>query len=355
MAALTTAQTLAEQTRNHYAGLTARIFLARTAATQGKLRQAESQLLELVRQGGQIPVLVLAHYDLAGIYLEWNDIARAETHLQQGLADSLQHMNAEFENAGHILKACLLAAQGRLPEALAEVEASHTIAQSLNTDTQARALACQAALALASGDLGAATQCVDQMAVDIDVNSFYRFMGLTKARLLLAQGERAAARSLLAEKRSRAEVAGWGYAQVAIQVLQVLVAESTDEALDLLSRTLRQAQPQGYIRTFVESGTELIPLLQKAAQRGVVPDYVGEILQAFETGRKATAALAEPLSERELEVLRLVAAGMSNREIAGQLFITTGTAKTHVHNVCGKLGTRNRTEAATRAKELGLI
>jgi DNA-binding NarL/FixJ family response regulator len=65
--------------------------------------------------------------------------------------------------------------------------------------------------------------------------------------------------------------------------------------------------------------------------------------------------LPEPLSEREIEVLRLVTAGLSNREIAAQLVVSPGTAKTHIHNICGKLGVRNRTEAAMRARELGLV
>jgi LuxR family maltose regulon positive regulatory protein len=65
--------------------------------------------------------------------------------------------------------------------------------------------------------------------------------------------------------------------------------------------------------------------------------------------------LVEPLSEREVEVLKLVTAGLTNREIAGKLFISPGTAKTHIHNLCGKLGVRNRTEAANRARELGLV
>ena len=66
-------------------------------------------------------------------------------------------------------------------------------------------------------------------------------------------------------------------------------------------------------------------------------------------------SLVEPLSEREIEVLRLVTAGLSNREIAEKLFISPGTAKTHIHNLCGKLGVRNRTEAAMKAKELRLV
>jgi ATP/maltotriose-dependent transcriptional regulator MalT len=71
--------------------------------------------------------------------------------------------------------------------------------------------------------------------------------------------------------------------------------------------------------------------------------------------RKGFSSLVEPLSERELDVLRLIMAGMSNREIAVELVISPGTAKTHVHHLCGKLGVRNRTEAAMRAKELGLV
>lgn len=82
---------------------------------------------------------------------------------------------------------------------------------------------------------------------------------------------------------------------------------------------------------------------------------MGQILSAYDAKAKSTLPLVEPLSEHELEVLRLMTAGLSNREIAGKLVISTGTVKTHVHNVCGKLGVRNHTEAATRAKKLGLV
>jgi ATP/maltotriose-dependent transcriptional regulator MalT len=72
-------------------------------------------------------------------------------------------------------------------------------------------------------------------------------------------------------------------------------------------------------------------------------------------GEHGQATLVEALSEREIEVLRLVTAGLSNREIASKLFISPGTAKTHIHHLCGKLAVRNRTEAAMRAKQLGLV
>ena len=122
---------------------------------------------------------------------------------------------------------------------------------------------------------------------------------------------------------------------------------------------LQLAKPEGFVRTFVDAGTGLIPILQNAARRGDMSEYVGQILAA--QGRKPklptseVTSLVELLSQREIEVLRLVTAGFSNREIAGRLFISPGTAKTHIHNLCGKLGARNRTEAAMRAKELGLV
>jgi LuxR family maltose regulon positive regulatory protein len=103
----------------------------------------------------------------------------------------------------------------------------------------------------------------------------------------------------------------------------------------------------------------LVHYLQEAARRGNQPVYVGEILAAMhETHQAGTldqSHLEEPLSEREIEVLRLVAAGLSNREIGETLVISTGTAKTHVHNLCGKLGARNRIEAAERGREFGLL
>jgi LuxR family maltose regulon positive regulatory protein len=144
-----------------------------------------------------------------------------------------------------------------------------------------------------------------------------------------------------------------------VRVLQSLAAPTHAQAFVFLAEALAMAQPEGFIRIFADAGEPLMPLLQEATLRGVMPEYVGKIMAAIK-GRPrpmtpGPSPLVEPLSEREIEVLRLVAAGLSNREIAKKLVISPGTAKTHIHNVCSKLGVRNRTEAAMHAKELGLV
>ena len=348
----------ARQIGNQYGLLTAQIFLARTLASQGELQSAEEMYRQIIQDGGQVPILALAHFDLCGIYYEWNDLAKAEAQLDKGMELCIHSGNVEFQNSGHLLKAFLLQASGKPREAVAEVEISHALARDLNPATRARSAACHAQILLAMGEVAKAEQWVEQMSEDVDAHPFYRFIGLNRPRLLIAQNKKTVASEMLKECAARAAEAGWGYALIAIRLLQSLAAER-ESALSLLIEAVRAAQLNGYVRTFVDSGPALVPMLQESARRGIAPEYVGRILSAFgeeqKKGVATTQPLVEPLSERELEVLRLITAGLSNREIAARLVISLGTAKTHIHNLCGKMGAHNRTEAAMMAKELGLV
>jgi LuxR family maltose regulon positive regulatory protein len=192
----------------------------------------------------------------------------------------------------------------------------------------------------------------------------------TFARLLLAQDRPAEAQALLDNLEQFARDRGLLRSQLTVHILRARAERALAqeaEALASLKKALHLAAPAGYLRAFLDEGeavSDLLPRVHHAA-----PAFVDRLLDAF-ANEKGTAAaevqtpptpgppssiLVEPLSQRELEVLGLVAQGLSNREIADRLFITVGTVKTHVHNIYGKLGVKRRTEAAARARELGLV
>jgi LuxR family maltose regulon positive regulatory protein len=193
---------------------------------------------------------------------------------------------------------------------------------------------------------------------------------LTSARLLHAQGRHREALTLLQELGETAETAGRTGDLIEILALQALAlwaGQEKERAVRILAGALALAEPEGYVRTFVDEGPEMAELLSEALearQRGrldppVPPYYLRKLLAATErdaTGRARPATdLPEPLSERELEVLALIAAGKSNRRIATELFVSVGTVKTHLNNAYRKLGVHSRTQAVARARELNLI
>ncbi len=153
-------------------------------------------------------------------------------------------------------------------------------------------------------------------------------------------------------------------------VLEILILQSLafsaggerQKALAALERALRLAEPERYVRIFVDEGEPMLTLLRLAQKHGIVPGYVARLLAVFGARDTAgahdvsgTPALVEPLTEREREVLRLLYEGASNGEIARRLVVSVNTVKKHVFNICGKLGAQNRTQAIAKARTLNLV
>ena len=134
--------------------------------------------------------------------------------------------------------------------------------------------------------------------------------------------------------------------------------------MQLLCEALALAEPGGFIRLFVDEGPPMAHLLAEAEAIGMMPDYIGKLLAVFEAEKQEREdtsylpppqSLIEPLSQRELEVLHLIAQGLSNQEMSEQLFLALDTVKGHNRKIFGKLQVQRRTEAVARARELGLL
>jgi len=155
-----------------------------------------------------------------------------------------------------------------------------------------------------------------------------------------------------------------------VQAMALQKQGDTLQALTALERVLSLAEPEGYVQTFVEEGEPMARLLRQAASRGIAPEYVSQLLAAFEGETKdqrpktkaadssstfRPSTLVEPLSEREMEVLRLLTTSLSSTEIAEELVISVHTVRSHIKSIYGKLNVHRRMDAIQRAKELELL
>jgi LuxR family transcriptional regulator, maltose regulon positive regulatory protein len=219
--------------------------------------------------------------------------------------------------------------------------------------------AAQALTMLHQGDLAAAVHLAETLNLPI-----------SRARVLLAQGDSSPALAVLEPWRRQMEAKGWADERLKAMILQAVALRAIGEenkAVQLLCEALALAEPGGFIRIFVDEGPPMAQLLSETAVRGIMPDYTARLLAAFETEKRkvedkpvpATAPsgqpLSEPLSQRELEVLQLMAQGLSNREICERLFLALDTIKGHNSRIYAKLQVQRRTEAVARARELRLL
>jgi LuxR family maltose regulon positive regulatory protein len=128
-----------------------------------------------------------------------------------------------------------------------------------------------------------------------------------------------------------------------------------DEAIRTLARVLLLAEPEGFVRVFIREGAAMAALLRAAGAQGHAPNYVKRLLEAFGESGALQGSLLDPLSERELQVLRLAAQGLTNAEIAAELVIAHSTVKTHINRIYSKLDVSNRTQAVVRARQLQIL
>jgi LuxR family maltose regulon positive regulatory protein len=205
-----------------------------------------------------------------------------------------------------------------------------------------------------------------QWDLDADITLFQdRGPGLVAmARLLIAQAEYARALGVLERLLAAAHASGRVGRVIEILALQALVLQAQKDesaAVGALESALKLAEPEGYVRTFVDEGQSMAALLRKALSRGIARGYTEDLLAAFGTrdtqrrDQPAATATLEPITPRELQVLRLLADGASNAELARELVVEESTIKTHLLHLYDKLGVHSRTQAVARARALLLV
>jgi LuxR family maltose regulon positive regulatory protein len=391
---LQVARTDAQAIQAGYALLVAMAIQADLYVAQGKLRQA-AQLYEeaiaygLAHNGGRpFPPAGYAYAGLGGVLYEQNELAAAKDYLVQAielgelLADGTIIRRGVFylaplrQMAGDSATVQVLWQQAQA--ATDTVEEKHVAVHQVRSWLAQAVWPPQAAeLAPAVGWANAYRQSQP------DPGSYQEsFAQMTLAWVELAQGQTQQALARL-DPLAIAATRGQSHRLIKILALQAMAHAAQGEAeaaLAALNRALDLAAPEGYVRTFIDHGRPMQQLLQQAAMRAIAPDYVSRLLAAFpdlpHLGRRDgqvlatddlredsqivnpksdSANLVEPLTDHELAILRLMAAGLSNQEIADQLYLSLNTIKWYARHIFSKLAVNKRTQAVARAQELGIL
>ena len=336
----------------------------------GQIQESDNQLYEAADNyrrslqlfGEEPPNASEEFLGLARICYEWNDLEAAEQYGRQSVELARQYDPAvDRVIISEVFLARLKLARGDVGGAAAMLAQAQRSAHERNFTLRLPEIAAaQVLVLLRQGNLAAAAQ----------LSRAYP-LPLSHARVHLAQGDASAALAVLKPLRQEMEAKGWQDERLKVMVLQAVALHAhgqKEAALQVLCDALALAEPGGFIRLFVDEGAPMAELLSEAATRGIMPDYVGKLLAAFQhvtkdEGRTTAlsssvarpSSLVEPLSQRELEVLRLIAQGLSNQEIGDRLFLAVNTVKGHNRVIFDKLQVQNRTEAVARARALGLL
>ena len=357
------------------------IALADIRIAQGRLREAMNTYergLQLATEQGT-PVLRGAadmHVGMSELYCERNDLNAATQHLLR--SKELGELAGLPKNPyrWRVAMARIKEAQGDLDGALDLLHEAERLYVSDFSPNVRPIAAMTTRVWVAQGRLGEALGWAREQGLSAEDNLSYlrEFEHITLARVLLARYQRERAEDsileaigLLERLLKAAEEGGRTGSVIEILVLQALAHQAQGDipaALMPLHRALTLAEPEGYVRKFLDEGPPMAQLLSEAAARGIMPDYIGKLLAVFEAEEQKSEgksnlppaqSLSEPLSQRELEVLRLIAQGLSNREISKRLFLALNTVKGHNQKIYSKLQVQSRTEAIARARELDLL
>jgi LuxR family maltose regulon positive regulatory protein len=382
--AFESAAQFSEQAGDSEMMLLALTSVAQVQRERGQLRAAEKscrRVLELSGgEGAWSPMVSFALIALGNVQYAWNDLVAAESSLQRGLQLAQRGGNAELLISGYAPLLWLRRAQGDRAGAQAVMQTLLTITQRYHTPRLDELAAFYRAwLALDDDDLRPAQAWLDQTGrtVDDPIDLIHLLDYTVLARVQLALGQPDRARRLLERLSSLAESAGHGRTLIELLILTArahAVSGDQTQALQSLARAIELAEPEGCLRPFVDEGEVLRLLIldfgfwikTRTPRSSRLLAHADRLLACFAGDAEPTSAAVQNrqskiqnppvlLSDRELEVLRLIAAGQSNEEIAAQLIISLGTVKAHTSNIYRKLDVRGRAQAVVRARELHLL
>lgn len=328
------------------------------------------RMLALAEDSGRPVGTADLYRALAELSVEQNDLQTAAEQLQTARQLGEQATLTDWPHRLAVSQAQLMIAQGDLDGAMARLEDAQR--QFIPTPLPyVRPIAAQKArLLIAQGRIAEAQDWASagDFSLADDLNYLSEYEHITLARLLIARSQSDGRPESMVEAAhfvqrllAAAESGGRSGSLIEILILQALIFEAQGEnesALDSLQKALALAEPQGYVRLFAAEGRPLADLLVQAARRGVAPAYVQRLLRAFDDAQGDAVQeqpLPDPLSARELEVLRLLATDLSGPQIADELTVSLNTMRTHSKNIYSKLGVNNRRSAVGRGKALKLI
>jgi LuxR family transcriptional regulator, maltose regulon positive regulatory protein len=357
--ALAEALSLSQAAGDVFTSILATIGLGNLQEAGNQLQRAAETYQRVVQMAGDQPIQIVyeAHLGLARIHYEWNDLAAAEQHGQQSLQLARQYDRViDRFVVSEVFLARLKLAQGDVAGAAGLLaEADQSARQQNFVFRMPEVAAALVITLLRQGHVAAAAALAQTYPLP-----------LSQARVYLAQGNPSAALAVLEPWRQQVEAKGWEDERLKVLLLQAVALQAHGEkgqAVQLLGDALALAEPGGFVRIFVDEGAPMAQLLSAAAAQGVRPDYTSRLLAVFEGAPQhavkhhppTAQPLIEPLSPRELEVLGLMAQGLSNGEISQRLFLALSTIKGHNRMIFDKLLVQSRTEAVARARELGLL